>query len=116
MFHETLGEDDEINPELEYLKIIRAIRDDDKFLFDKIKRLSKKARTWKFSAHAAAESTLTFARSGALKTFFKTDSSKTEQLSFLDAIKFLRCEPDEKQIPLGENFYGQKIFLPRRRE
>ena len=132
MFHETLGEDfkylseseevspktlfdtlnanlsgdnEEINPELEYLKIIREIRDNDKFLFDKIKRLPKKARTGKFSEKIFDESTLTFARSGALKTFFLTNSTETNQLSFLDAIKFLRCEPDEKQIPIGENFY-----------
>lgn len=99
------GEDDEINPELEYLKIIREIRDNDKILFDRIKRLPKKARTGKISEKIFDESTLTFARSGALKTFFLTNSTETNQLSFLDAIKFLRCEPDEKQIPIGENFY-----------
>ena len=101
------GEDEEINPELEYLKIIREIRDNDKFLFDKIKRLPKKARTGKISADITDESTLTFVRSGALKTFFMTDSAGTNQLSFLDAIKFLRCEPAESQIPLSENFYKQ---------
>ena len=101
------GEDDEINPELEYLKIIREIRDNDKFLFEKIKRLPKKARAGKISAKVDAESTLTFARSGALKTFFMTDSSKTAQLSFLDAIEFLRCEPAENRIPVGEKFFEQ---------
>ena len=100
-------DDDEINPELEYLKIIREIRDNDKILFDRIKRLPKKARTGKFSEKIFDESTLTFARSGALKTFFLTNSTETNQLSFLDAIKFLSCEPDEKQIPIGENFYKQ---------
>ena len=115
------GDDEEINPELEYLKIIREIRDNDKFLFDKIKRLPKKARAGKFSEKIFDESTLTFARSGALKTFFLTNSTETNQLSFLDAIKFLRCEPDEKQIPIGENFYKHyakncdefKIFMFR---
>ena len=101
------GEDDEINPELEYLKIIREIRDNDKFLFEKIKRLPKKARTGKISDKVDSESTLTFARSGALKTFFMTDASKTEQLSFLDAIEFLRCESDESQVPIVEKFFEQ---------
>ena len=101
------GEDDEINPELEYLKIIREIRDNDKFLFEKIKRLPKKARTGKVSDKVDSESTLTFARSGALKTFFMTDAIKTEQLSFLDAIEFLRCESDESQVPIGEKFFEQ---------
>ncbi len=99
------GEDEEINLELEYLKIIREIRDNDKLLFEKIKRLPKKARTGKISDKISDESTLTFARSGALKTFFVTDSSKTEQLSFLDAIEFLRCESAESRIPIGEKFF-----------
>ena len=135
MFHETLGEDfkylsesedvspknlfdtlnanlggeddEEINPELEYLKAIREMRDNDKFLFEKIKRLPKKARTGKISDKVETESTLTFARSGALKTFFITDSSKTEQLSFLDAIEYLRCESAESRIPIGEKFFEQ---------
>ena len=101
------GDDDEINPELEYLKIIRDIRDNDKFLFDKIKRLPKKARTGKISVKVADESTLTFARNGALKTFFMTDSNGTEQLSFLDAIEFLRCESAESRVPIGEKFFEQ---------
>ena len=101
------GDDEEINPELEYLKIIREIRDNDKILFDKIKRLPKKARTGKISKKIFEESTLTFARSGALKTFFLTNASGTNQLPFLDAIEFLRCEPSEKQISIGENFYKQ---------
>lgn len=101
------GDDNEINPELEYLKIIREIRDNNKFLFEKIKNLPKKARTGKFSDKIADESTLTFARSGALKTFFMTNSTATKQLSFLDAIEFLRCETSESQIPVGEKFFAQ---------
>lgn len=100
------GEDEEINPELEYLKIIREVRDNEKNLFEKIKHLPKKARTGKISTQVSEESTLTFARSGALKTFFITNS-ETQQLSFLDAIKFLRCEPEEKQIEIGERFFDQ---------
>ena len=100
------GEDEEINPELEYLKIIREVRDNEKNLFEKIKRLPKKARTGKISADVESEATLTFARSGALKTFFLTDA-ETQQLTFLDAIKFLRCEPEEKQIEIGEKFFDQ---------
>ncbi|MBR4905174.1 MAG: Eco57I restriction-modification methylase domain-containing protein [Selenomonadaceae bacterium] len=134
MFHETLGEDfkylsesedvspknlfdtlnanlgsedEEINPEPEYLKIIREMRDNDKFLFEKIKRLPKKALTGKLSDKVETESTLTFARNGALKTFFVSDASKTEQLSFLDAIEFLYCEPSEKPIPIGEKCFEQ---------
>lgn len=100
------GDDEEINPELEYLKVIREIRDNDKILFEKIKRLPKKARTGKISDKIAEESTLTFARNGALKTFFLT-GEETTQLSFIEAIKFIFCEPTEKRISLGEKFFDQ---------
>ena len=36
-----------------------------------------------------------------------TDASKTEQLSFLEAIEFLRCESDESQVSIGEKFFEQ---------
>ena len=100
------GDDEEINPELEYLKVIREIRDNDKLLFEKIKRLPKKARTGKISDKIAEESTLTFARNGALKTFFLT-GEETTQLSFIEAMQFICCEPTEKRISLGEKFFDQ---------
>ncbi len=100
------GDDEEINPELEYLKVIREIRDNDKLLFEKIKRLPKKARTGKISDKISEESTLTFARNGALKTFFLT-GEETTQLSFIEAMQFICCEPTEKRISLGEKFFDQ---------
>ena len=100
------GDDEEINPELEYLKVIREIRDKDKFLFEKIKRLPKKARSGKISDKIAEESTLTFARNGALKTFFLT-GTETAQISFIEAMEFLHCEPTEKRNSLGEKFFDQ---------
>lgn len=100
------GDDEEINPELEYLKVIREVRDNYKLLFEKIKRLPKKARTGKISDKITEESTLTFARNGALKTFFLT-GTETAQLSFIEAMEFIFCEPEEKRISLGEKFFEQ---------
>ena len=130
MFHETLGEDfkylseaenvspknlfraltsnlgdDEINPELEYLKIIRQLRDEDKKLFERIKHLPKRARSGKI--FSCKESTLTFVRSGELKAFFQSNSSETWRLTFIEAIEILRCEPDERRIQIGEKFFEQ---------
>ena len=34
-----------------------------------------------------------------------TDSIKTEQLLFLDAIEYLRCESAECRVPIGEKFF-----------
>ena len=100
------GDDEEINPELEYLKVIREVRDNDKILFEKIKRLPKKARTGKISDKITEETTLTFARNGALKTFFLT-GTETTQISFIEAMDFICCEPAEKRISIGEKFFDQ---------
>lgn len=99
-------EDDDINPETKYLKLIRNVRDTDKKLFERISRLPKRARTGKFSDRVQVESTLTFVRRGELKTFYLCDTS-IKNLSFLDAIKFLECTPDEKSAPVGEKFFAQ---------
>ena len=85
----------------------KSIRDNDRFLFEKIKQLPKKARTGKISDKIDDESTLTFARNGALKTFFVTNATETKQLTFLEAVEFLRCAPSEKRIPIGEKFFEQ---------
>ncbi len=131
LFHETLGEDfkylseaENVSPkklfdeltanlddaqendsELEYLKIIRDIRDNNKKLFEKIKRLPKKARVAKF--FAGKNATITFLRYGALKTFFLSDGGETKRLSFADAMDFLKCEKNTQVLPLSSNFFSQ---------
>lgn len=139
-FHDTLGEDykylsdeeevsaqklfsnlsrdldddaeDSINPELEYLAIIRNVRDINPELFNKVKRLPLKAKTAK--AHEALDNdyTLTFLRKGALKAFFRaaTDEFTPKQLSFMDAIKIIECEPDEPKLRVAGPYYSQLKF------
>lgn len=99
-------DDGEINPETDYLKLIRKIRAEDKKLFDRIKKLPLKARAGKFSDETDREMTLTFMRRGKLKIFYMT-GEKTESLSFLDAIKYLECSSDEQAAPIGEKFFDQ---------
>ncbi len=104
--NKDLSEDEEgSNPELAYLAIIRQIRDNDPTLFEKIKRLPKKAKTGKISDKISDEATISFIRKGYLKTFFLADKEKTEQISFLDAVSYFRCEPDEKRINVGKNYF-----------
>ena len=132
-FHDTLGEDfkylsdeeevssqklfndlnmdlnadeESVNPELAYLAVIRQIRDNDENLYEKIKRLPRKAKTGRNSDKVDKETTLSFIRKGYLKTFFKTDADKTEQISFIDAISYLKCEPDEEKISVGEEYFN----------
>ena len=101
-----LNKDEESsNPELAYLAIIRQVRDNDINLFDKIKRLPKKAKTGKCSDKVNNEATMTFIRKGYLKTFYKTENATTDQISFLDAASYLKCESDEQKISVGEKYF-----------
>ena len=97
-------EEESTSPELAYLAIIRQIRDNDKALFERIKRLPKKSKTGRYSDHVQESATLTFIRKGALKDFFIT-GSETEQISFIDAVRYLECEPDETRINVGNAYY-----------
>ena len=132
-FHDTLGEDfkylsdeedvspkklfsdlskdmdadeESTNPELGYLAIIRQVRDNDPTLFSQIKRLPKKAKAGKVCETADENSTIGFIRKGALKTFFQTDGT-TKQLTFMEAIKYIESDPDEKKVSVGSDFYDQ---------
>lgn len=133
-FHDTLGEDfkylseeeevssqklfndlnmdldadeDSANPELAYLAIIRQVRDNDTSLFEKIKKLPKKAKTGRNSTLVSDEATVSFIRKGYLKTFFKTEADETIQISFMDAIEYVKCEPDEEKVSVGKNYFNQ---------
>ena len=97
-------EEESTSPELAYLAVIRQIRDNDKPLFERIKRLPKKSKTGKYCSRLHEEATITFLRKGALKDFFITGSD-TKQISFIDAVKYLECEPDEPRINVGSAYY-----------
>ena len=84
------GEEESTNPELAYLAIIRQIRDNDPKLFSMIKRLPKKAKAGKSSEKVSEDSTVTFIRSGRIKTFFISAEAETKQLSFMQAIDLIK--------------------------
>ena len=98
------AEEESTNPELAYLAVIRQIRDHDKQLFEKIKKLPKKSKTGRYSEKISGSATISFIRKGALKNFFITAQS-TEQISFMEAVKYLECEPDEERINVGSRYY-----------
>lgn len=98
------AEEQSTNPELEYLNIIRKIRDDDPELFTMIKQLPKKAKAGKYGS-VKDNSTITFIRKGALKSFFISDGGEGQQLSFMQAIALIKAEPDDKKIGVAGDFY-----------
>ena len=93
------------NPELAYLAVIRQVRDNDQKLFALIKRLPKKAKAGKVSDKVSKDSTVTFIRQGALKSFFTSCDEDLKQLSFMQAIDLIKVTPDEKKVSVSSNYY-----------
>lgn len=94
------------NPELKYLAIIRKIRDEQPELFNRVKSLPKKSRSARKNPLKEKDSTISFIRRGALKTFFLSDAEETTQLSFMQAVRCFECKPEESQITLGNDFFS----------
>jgi len=108
LFHDlsqNMDEEYEASPELQYLAVIREVRDKNPDMFDKIKKLPRKSKTGRNSAEVQEDSTLTFIRKGALKSFFISDGLSSVGLSFMEAMHYLECEPDEKKIAVGSAYY-----------
>ena len=99
------GEEELEESDLKYLKLIEDIRDKDEELFEKIKRLPKKARTSK-SGKEIKDSLLTYFRRGKLDKFFLANKNyDLTELDFISAAKILESSPEEKKYKIPQNYY-----------
>lgn len=98
------GEDEEDDPELKYLTFLREIRDKNPDLFERIKKMPKKARTAK-KYSVAENSVLTFFRKGKLRKIFMTNGSTVDEVDFLKAAEILESLKDIKKEKLDTEFY-----------
>lgn len=96
------NEGDDINPEIEYLNLIRDVRDQNPELFETIKAMPLKSKAGK---KGTEEGAISFIKKGELKTFFYSSEKGTEQKVFAEAMKILKTEPDEKAISVGEKYF-----------
>lgn len=105
------GEDETEETELEYLTEIRAVRDHNPELFDRIKRLPRKARSTRQVSSAsqtiaARPALITYFRRGALDKFFLTEADEpSTEIDFFATAKLLRPEEGEKRQSIGHDFY-----------
>jgi len=110
------GEEGVEESELKYLNVIKDIRDKNPQLFEKIKRLPKKARSAKENKEFA-DSLLTYFRLGKLQKFFIANKSQEPQeVDFITAAKVFECSLDEKKQNLSKDFYelldrNKKAFI-----
>ena len=99
------GDDEAVESELKFLKVIRDIREKEPDLFEKIKLLPRKARTAKQN-NTITKSLITYFRRGKLQKFFMSQDKKTaEELDFLSAAQLIESKPDEKKGMLSREIY-----------
>lgn len=102
---QSMDEEMEASPELKYLTLIREIRDNQPQVFSKIKQVPRKSKTGRLSKRVCQESTITFIRKGALKSFLLSNNQETSGLTFMEAMSYLECEPNEKKIAVSSVYY-----------
>ena len=106
------GEDEDEESELKYLTEIRTIRDQNGELFERIKRLPKKARSTR-QAPADSElvherpALLTYIRKGPLDKFFLAQGDNpSAEVDFFTTAKLLKPEDnEERRQPISHEFY-----------
>ncbi len=104
---ETIEGKDEPECETKYLQEIRLLRDENPSLFEKIKRLPKKARTARNTKNESS-SLLTYFRKGKVQKFFLVDNDDNhvaEELDFFQAAQALRADEGEHRSHLDKTFY-----------
>jgi len=107
------GEDETEESELKYLRIIKDIRDKQSELFEKIKRLPKKARSTKLD-ESNRDSLLTYFRYGKIQKFYITNQNEgAKEFDFITSAKILESNLDEKKQKIGEKYYE---FLEKNKE
>ena len=100
------GEDDEQQSELEYLNEIKEIREKDLDLYERIKRLPKKARSSKKILERKSNAVLTYFRKGKLEKFFMAGSKgEALELDFFEAVALLKSQQSDKRQSVGKDFY-----------
>jgi superfamily II DNA/RNA helicase len=100
----TYESEDDDQSELEYLKVIRDIRDNDPILFERIKRLPKKSRSV-VKKDSAENELVTFFRKGQLKKFIHHNGIGSSEITFFNAISIFKNESTHRNALINKDFY-----------
>lgn len=100
------GEDEGEESELKFLQVIRGIRDNAPDLFEKIKRLPKKARTTK-KYEGKGNQLLTYFRKGKLQKFYIVGKDKSEEIDMIQAAGQLEAGTKTPREKLPADFYDK---------
>ncbi len=98
------GEDETEQSELKYLQVIRNIRDNEPHLFEKIKRLPKKARTARTNENKD-NTLLTYFRKGKLQKFYLSQNQSTRESDFFSTARQLEVDKDTQRQSIPQDYY-----------
>lgn len=100
------GEDEGGDSELEYLEMMRKLRDEQPDLFAHIRHLPKKARSGSISPNGVT-GLITFFRLGKLKKFYCNTNGHSEEITFFEAARQVACSPETPRAPIPADYYHQ---------
>ena len=84
---------------------MRQIRDEQPELFERIKKLPKKARSGFRKERTADDQLITFFRLGKLKKFYQNRTGKSSEITFFDAVNLLECLPETARGKIPAEYY-----------
>jgi hypothetical protein len=87
------------------LNIIRQVRDENEELYQKIKNLPRKAKSGRNNKKLLSDKTLTFVRKGGLKKFFIADEKDSNEIFFLQAMKYLEVDENAKKVKIPKKYF-----------
>lgn len=100
------GEGEGEESELKYLQAIKDLRENDSGLFERVKRLPKKARTGR-AIKADYSGLLTYFRKGKLQKFyFCKRGDDSQELDFLTAARLLEVQPETERVKILSDYFG----------
>lgn len=99
------GEEEEGDSELKYLEMMRTLRDEQPDLFEKIKRLPKKARSGRLVGDLSVDQLVTFFRIGPLKKFYCAQAGESREITFFEAVSLLACSPHTPRQSIPKDYY-----------
>ena len=99
------GEDEGETSELKFLTLIKDIRDNDPDLFEKIKRLPKKARSGKTSKQNANSIVTYFRRDKVQKFFLAANEAEAAELDFITTADLLESTATDKRQKLPDGYF-----------
>ena len=103
--NELLEDQEEINQEIKYLQDLRKIRNDNPKLFNRIKKVPKKARVGR-KEQKSKKGFVTFIKKADMKKIFYIDDTKIPQeISFEEAVRIFSADEKEKPLEIPIEFY-----------